>query len=182
MARTASRIDIAPPRFQLFLYVEDGRCVAEVPQLAGCKGVGASYAQALRRAERAIDAWLQAAAAAGLAIPVTTSADKALKALRRAMPASPSGGRKLAPVKLQLLEKFGKLSNRELATRIGVIAVDAPVMLSSAAAGKGTRRVRCAIALALGQPPSSLWPARGATLMQQDDATWKELRGDYSAT
>lgn len=81
-------------------------------------------------------------------------------AQQAARPRRPRQLSRASPIKLQLMGKFGKLSNRELAAQIGIIDNNSPAMLSAAMAGQGTRRVRCAIANALNVMPSVLWPNR----------------------
>ena len=75
-----------------------------------------------------------------------------------------------------LQHRYGLLSNRELASRIGLLGADAPVMLSSALSGHGTRHVRCAIALALDALPSQLWPHRRPEIQEADDKCYTEIR------
>ncbi|PWF41311.1 hypothetical protein C7C56_024785 [Massilia glaciei] len=90
--------------------------------------------------------------------------------------------RHVSAAKALLLEKYGNLSNREIAARIGVVERDAPTMLSMALSGRGSRRVRCAIAVALGDLPSRLWPDRPPKFMADDDAQFNELtRQDATA-
>lgn len=62
------------------------------------------------------------------------------------------------PIVRQLLnERFGKITLRELSEKLSLDDVT-PQLLSSSIAGKGARRVRLAIAEALGEEPSALWP------------------------
>ncbi len=156
----------------------DGRIyIADVPELPGCMGTGNTYAEALKSAENAIAAWLQRARRAGASPPalwrpaqLTSAAQDCIAARRsRLAPSRLAPERRISPVKLALVQKFGKMSNRELARRIGLVERDAPTMLSAAASGKGTRRARCAIALALNELPSRLWPHRLPRICQDDD-------------
>jgi hypothetical protein len=139
----------------IHLYFEDGRYVAIVPDHPGCHAYGASYAQALenlelllcRRFEHGIDA------------------------------RSEAGSRcNSSNIRARLVAKFGKLTNRRLAASIGVVAPDAPVMLSSALGGKGSRQVRCAIALALNELPSQLWPDAAGRIRTMDDSCFLAAR------
>ena len=59
---------------QVVLYpdVEDGGWVVEVPSLPGCVSDGATKEEALRNVRDAIDAWTEAAAETGTAIPEET--------------------------------------------------------------------------------------------------------------
>jgi predicted RNase H-like HicB family nuclease/lambda repressor-like predicted transcriptional regulator len=146
--------------------------VAEVPELPGCRGTGACPAAALQAAQGAIAAWLQRAARAGTAAPALQAPADLARSIRERLAAihpEPKHIQRMSPVKLLLVKKFGKMSNRELAGRIGLTGRDAPTMLSAAASGKGTRKARCAIALALGVLPSRLWPDRQAAIYQDDD-------------
>jgi predicted RNase H-like HicB family nuclease len=58
-------------RFEIVIYWSeaDRTFVAEVPDLAGCKGDGATHADALRNVERIIDQWIETARALGREIP-----------------------------------------------------------------------------------------------------------------
>ncbi|WP_316656742.1 hypothetical protein [Ralstonia condita] len=56
-----------------------------------------------------------------------------------------------------LNERFGNVTLRELSDKLGLVGVT-PQLLSSSIAGKGARRVRHAIAEALGEAPDVLWP------------------------
>lgn len=60
-------------------------------------------------------------------------------------------------VRRLLNERFGKATLRELADKLGLDDVT-PQLLSSSIAGHGARRVRLAIAKALGEDPNALWP------------------------
>lgn len=64
----------------------------------------------------------------------------------------------ILPVRRLLNERFGKATLRELADKLGLNDVT-PQLLSSSIAGHGARRVRLAIAKALGVDPDALWPA-----------------------
>ena len=54
----------------IFFSEEDAGFIAEAPDLPGCGAWGATEADAAREAQDAIAAWVQAARAAGKAIPV----------------------------------------------------------------------------------------------------------------
>lgn len=49
---------------------EDDRFVADIPDLENCSGTGRTPAEALAEAEKARDAWLEAAKRAGKPIPI----------------------------------------------------------------------------------------------------------------
>ncbi|AJW45377.1 hypothetical protein [Ralstonia mannitolilytica] len=72
--------------------------------------------------------------------------------------AAPEVRRRAALVKQRLDERFGKATLRELADKLGLDNVT-PQLLSSSIAGRGAKRVRLAIAAALGEDPNTLWPA-----------------------
>lgn len=144
----------------IHLYFENGRYVAAVPGHPGCHAHGASYAEALGRLELMLRQ-----RTCGLPENGSDSTDPACIDAQ-----GDAGGRcRSSAIKARLVAKFGRLSNRQLAARIGIIAPDAPVMLSSALGGKGSRQVRCAIALALNEPPSLLWPEAAARIRTMDD-------------
>ncbi len=172
----AEQADMSPtkqlPAYRVLLHHDGQSYVAEVPELAGCKGTGISAAAALRAAENAIAAWLQSATVTGTPAPSLLAPAELAWSIRERLcgkPVVPKHGQRMSPVKLMLVEKFGKMSNRELAGRIGLSGRDAPTMLSAAASGKGTRKARCAIALALGEIPSRLWPDRPPAIGDDDD-------------
>lgn len=160
------------PAYRILLH-HDGRAyVAEVPELSACKGMGASPVAALQAAQEAIAAWLQRAARSGAEPPALLAPADLARTVRDRLAANMPEQKhvlRMSPVKLLLVKKFGKMSNRELAGRIGLVGRDAPTMLSAAASGKGTRKARCAIAHALEQLPSRLWPDRPAAICQDDD-------------
>src|SRR5439155_16904689 len=54
---------------EIFWSEEDKGFIAEAPDLPGCSAWGATEANAAREAQRAIDAWLEAARRAGREIP-----------------------------------------------------------------------------------------------------------------
>lgn len=54
----------------IFWNEEDAGFIAEAPDLPGCSAWGATEADAAREAQDAIAAWVQAAQAAGKAVPV----------------------------------------------------------------------------------------------------------------
>lgn len=53
----------------IFFSEEDGGYIADVPDLASCSAFGETAESALREVERARDAWLAAARAAGKPVP-----------------------------------------------------------------------------------------------------------------
>jgi len=65
--------------------------------------------------------------------------------------------RTVPTVKRLLNERFGKATLRELSEKLGLDDVT-PQLLSSSIAGNGAKRVRLAIAKALGEDPDALWP------------------------
>lgn len=147
---------------------------AEAPELNTCAASKKSYAEALQRIERTLSGMIAEAMQSHARMP-----DEVLKALRRfpllsELPMSRT--HRSLPIKSRLIEKFGPRSNRELAACIGIVSADAPIMLSSAMAGNGTRKIRCAIALALDEPPSSLWPGQADGRTQADDRMFYLLR------
>jgi antitoxin HicB len=54
---------------EIFWSAEDEGFIAEVPDLPGCSAWGKTEADAARAAQRAIAAWVEAAQAAGRAVP-----------------------------------------------------------------------------------------------------------------
>ena len=60
---------------EIFWSEEDKGFIAEAPDLPGCSAWGATEANAAREAQRAIAAWLEAAGAAGRAIPEPSVAE-----------------------------------------------------------------------------------------------------------
>ena len=156
-------------RYQIHLYFDGEAYVANVPELPHCKGRGKTYADALRSSQYAISLCMEEFKLAGKSPPEPIAVSTELQKFCRTKRRAPAAGNTHSRIKAKLQEKFGILSNRELAARIGVIAADAPVMLSTALSGNGTRHVRCAIAIALNELPSRLWPARAAQLMRRDD-------------
>ncbi|MGV3743104.1 MAG: type II toxin-antitoxin system HicB family antitoxin [Burkholderiaceae bacterium] len=156
-------------RYQIHIYFDGEAYVANVPELPHCKGRGKTYADALSSAQYAISLCIEEFKLAGKLPPEPIAISTELQKFCRNNRHSAPGKNHHSAIKEKLQRKFGILSNRELAARIGVIAADAPVMLSTALSGNGTRHVRCAIAIALGECPSNLWPSRPAGLVQGDD-------------
>lgn len=70
-----------------------------------------------------------------------------------------------------LIGKYGHMTNRQLAQAIGLTGIHEVklAVFSNSLAGKGSRFARCAIAMALGQLPSSLWPFLSEKTRQADD-------------
>lgn len=162
-------------RYQIHIYFDGEAYVANVPELPNCKGRGQTYADALQHAQYAISLCIEEIKLAGKIPPAPISVSAELqKFCRTKRPASV--GNPHSAIKAKLQEKFGILSNRELAARLGVLAADAPVMLSTALSGKGTRHVRCAIAIALDELPSTLWPGRPAALLKTDDECFLRIQ------
>ena len=58
---------------EIFWSEEDQGFIAEAPDLPGCSAWGASEAEAAVEAQAAIGAWMEAAQAAGRAIPAATT-------------------------------------------------------------------------------------------------------------
>lgn len=162
------------PRYQIHLYYDGSQYVADVPELAGCKGVGDTYATALSAAEAAITAWIFAAINEGRRVPAPAS-DFVLRPPGRIVKDSAA-----APVMTRLHLRFGNLNNRQMSERIGLPDIH-PTLFAGAAAGEGSRQVRCAIARALGVPPSELWPDRSAVKLERDDAEYAKLPPDTLA-
>lgn len=171
----------AYPAYRILLHHDGHAYVAEVPELRACRGSGSSPAAALMAAQEAIAEWLRRSGAA--APPLMPPADLAgtIKQLLSVPAAITKSGPRMSPVKQLLVDKFGKMSNREMAGRIGLSGRDAPTMLSAAASGKGTRKTRCAIALALNETPSRLWPHRLPAISQDDDTLYLALRASSDA-
>lgn len=155
-------------RYQIHIYFDGEAYIANVPELPHCRGRGQTYAEALQHAQYAMSLCLEEIKLAGKVAPTPIAVSTALQKFCRTKRQA-SAGNAHSNIKAKLQEKFGILSNRELAARLGVIAADAPIMLSNALSGNGTRHVRCAIAIALGELPSSLWPSRPAALLKGDD-------------
>ncbi|WP_367848756.1 hypothetical protein [Rhodoferax sp. WC2427] len=82
-----------------------------------------------------------------------------------------------APVLRGLLDKYGEKTNRQLAEAIGLTdshAVSASTF-SNALAGKGSRFVRCVIALGLEEFPSKIWPHLSEKILRNDDEVYFSL-------
>lgn len=178
-----SGAESVPRPYQIILFHDGEAFKAEVSELPCCSGRGASYAEALYMAEKAIVACVKKLAHAPLPPPLqshiaSTSVLEAFNRLISSPKRKPTTSRAFSSVKIRLTKKFGTLSNRELAACIGLVARDAPVMLSCAVSGRGTRVVRCAIAVALDQMPSALWPDRSASVRKADDVAYHALRAD----
>lgn len=152
-------------RYQMHIYFDGTTYVANVPELVGCAGYGQNYIAAVKNAEAAITGWVFDAINSGK-IPPEPAKDFVLHP-----PTRPIGKGMAAPVMLRLHRKYGNLSNREISKAIGLVEQYAvtPTAFASAAAGKGARVVRCAIALALDELPSVLWPFLTEKTRQADD-------------
>jgi len=166
--------------YKIFLRHEGYAFVSNVPEPSACSSNGATYAEALERVQEAIADLIGEAQKAGVLPPpllkkpavliqiLNSSTDKSL-----VLDSTP---RNVNSVRALLIKKFGPRSNRELAACIGIFGKDAPIMLSGAASGSGTRKVRCAIALALDKAPSQLWPGVSSRIRQGDDIEYKFLK------
>lgn len=152
-------------RYQMHIYFDGTTYVASVPELAGCVGYGQNYIDAAKNAETAITEWVFEAINSGK-IPPEPAKDFVLRPPTRLI-----GNSMARPVMLRLHRKYGNLSNRELAQKIGLVEHYAitPSAFASAAAGKGARFVRCVIAIALEERPSLIWPFLSAKTRQADD-------------
>lgn len=163
-------------RHSIHLYFDNGRYIAVVPSHPDCRADGASYAEALGRVELMLQH-----SACGL--PPNASNDSIAPTASNARGSADLDARsdaglrcRSSAIKARLVAKFGRLSNRQLAARIGIVAADAPVMLSSALGGRGSRQVRCAIALALDELPSLLWPDAAGRIRSMDDSCFLDAR------
>ena len=58
-------------KYELILYwsAEDDAYIAEIPELPGCEGRGASYEEAISRVEDAMTLWIESAEKDGREIP-----------------------------------------------------------------------------------------------------------------
>jgi len=167
------------PLYKIFLYHEGNAFVANVPEPSACNVNGATYAEALERVQEAIADWIGEAKKAGVLPPPLLKPAVLLQILNNCNDKPvvlASSSRNENSVRALLIKKFGRRSNRELAACIGIFGKDAPIMLSGAASGSGTRKVRCAIALALGKPPSQLWPDISSRIRHGDDIEYKFLK------
>lgn len=164
--------------YKIFLYHDGNVFIAKVPELPACTADGATYSEALERVQQAIAAWIVDAQKAGVTPPPLVKPGVLLKVLNNCThqpSVSAAASIRSTPVRTLLIKKFGRRSNRELAACIGIFGKDAPIMLSGAASGSGTRKVRCAIALALGRSPSQLWPSL-SRIRQGDDFEYNLLK------
>ena len=59
-------------KYEIIIYWSetDASYVAEVPELAGCMADGATYAEALDKAQTIIDEWIETARSLGRIVPV----------------------------------------------------------------------------------------------------------------
>lgn len=155
-------------RYRILISHVGDAFAAEVVELPFCRGYGDSYAEALAAAEYLLNRLLQQDLGH---IGGNRFASIAQACLAR----KPSDRRVFSPVKIRLVEKFGLLSNRELAAHIGIVGRDAPSKLARAIGGSGAREVRCAIAGALSDLPSRLWPDRSLKVSLDDDEAVSRL-------
>lgn len=155
-------------RYQMHIYFDGTTYVANVPELAGCVGYGQSYVEAAKNAETAITGWVFEAINSGK-IPPEPAKDFVLRPPTRLVENSIA-----APVMLRLHRKYGNLSNRELSIKIGLVEhyATTPSAFANAAAGKGSRFLRCAIAIALEERPSLIWPFLSVKTRQADDVVY----------
>ncbi|MDR2164005.1 MAG: type II toxin-antitoxin system HicB family antitoxin [Clostridiales Family XIII bacterium] len=58
-------------RYEVILYwsAEDGRFIAEIPELPGCMADGETYVEAAENAQKVISEWIETAKKLGRAIP-----------------------------------------------------------------------------------------------------------------
>lgn len=150
------------PRYQIHIYHDGTRYVASVPELEECSGIGQSYAEALASVEQAITAWVFEAINTGRKLPEPAK-DFVLRP-----PTKPLGNGHAASIMRRLYQKFGNLNNRQIMRKMDIEGVS-PTAFAGAAAGQGSRRVRCAIAIALGEIPSNLWPHLSVITRERDD-------------
>lgn len=152
-------------RYQMHLYFDDTRYVAEVPELSNCKGFGESYLEAVKNAEIAISEWICLTLNSGES-PPEPATDFVWQPKPDRLKRSPTNG-----VIVQLHKKYGNLSNRDLAAKMGLQHVN-PSTFAGATVGKGSRVARCTIAYYLGEPPSKIWPDMTLTIKQRDDEVY----------
>lgn len=162
-------------KYRIHLYHDGNQYVAEVPELPGCQGVGTTYAKALQAAENAIAARISSPAGNLGSMPPSFFQMNAILSKRTV------AARKHGPVKGRLIEKYGDVSNRELAAKIGLFTRDAPAMLSGALGGHGSRRVRCIIAVALDELPSKLWPELPNLTTAADDRLYIAVKENLTS-
>jgi predicted RNase H-like HicB family nuclease len=62
-------MDISKYEVILYWSTEDGRFVAEVPELPGCMADGATYVEAAANAQTVISEWIETARSLGRTIP-----------------------------------------------------------------------------------------------------------------
>ena len=137
------------------LYQDRGNCFAVlVAPGAMCSSTGRNVAEALANLGRSM-----------AENPLPQSVDLPIKPKERKK-RSPAGGlpsdprevsRAVPLVKRLLEERFGKTTLRGLSEKLGLDDVP-PQLLSSSIAGNGAKRVRLAIAEALGEDADALWP------------------------
>lgn len=71
-----------------------------------------------------------------------------------------------------LIDKFGHLTNAGYCDAVGLIDDPARNSFGLSFSGRGLRRHRVAIAVALNQLPSILWPGRSISTLAADDAAF----------
>lgn len=147
----------------ILLSYDGSAFVARVLGSSSLEGRGSSYGEALASIEQVMTTHRNGAS---IGLPNQPSVVRRKPVVRRHM----------ATVKARLVQRFGNLSNREMAARLGVVARDAPSMLSNALSGRGARALRCSIAVALNEFPSVLWPDRQQKTQQDDDAEYREQK------
>lgn len=152
-------------RANMNIRVEDEKYTFTIQELAVTSGPCASCQEAFDTVFKEIRNWALSFApdvsALGIAnadgVPVTFVRD-----------AGTGAG---AAVLQRLLDKYGQMTNRQLAEAIGLTGASEVNLstFSNSLAGKGSRFVRCFIAKSLDQPPSSLWPFLPEKTRQADD-------------
>lgn len=87
-----------------------------------------------------------------------------------------------APILQRLVEKYGQKSNTELAEAIGLVGEYKAngSTFSNALAGRGSRFIRCAIAMALDEPPSQVWPFLSLKVRIADDEVYFKAKAGQS--
>lgn len=161
-------------RYQVHIRHDGKQYVASVPELDGCHGVGDTYTEALAAAERAMIAWVFGAINAGRPVPQPAQ-DFVWRPPGRKSSQGPA-----ADVMQRLRKRYGNLHNRELAAVLGLPSSVTPVGVAAAAAGQGARSVRVALALAVDDLPSNLWPNRSNTIGARDDAAFHAAGGSHA--
>ena len=136
--------------YKIRIYEEAGRYVSVLVMPEGMiSGVGNSLPHALTSLAQGVR---RASEFGSLEQPVTSNALS-----NGSHSSSPPPRGDVPKVKRLLLERFGKLTLRQLSEKLDMRNVSTAV-LSASIRGRGARRVRLAIARALGEEPAQLWP------------------------